>query len=63
MPMTTETKIIWGSAAIAKAIGRSEKATFHALQEGKIPGAKKIAGRWGLDFSVFVAAFAREAVA
>jgi hypothetical protein len=55
--MTTETKIIWGCKAIAKEIGRSEKATFHALQEGKIPGAKKIAGRWGLDFSVFVAAF------
>jgi hypothetical protein len=58
MPMTTETKkIIWGCAAIAGAIGRSEKATFHALQQGKIPGARKIAGRWGLDFSVFVAAF------
>jgi hypothetical protein len=63
MPMTTDIKIIWGCKDIAKAIGRSEKATFHALQEGKIPGAKKIAGRWGLDFGVFVAAFAKEAVA
>lgn len=61
--MNAETKIIWGCAAIAKAIGRSEKATFHALQDGKIPGARKIAGRWGLDFNVFIAAFAREAVA
>ncbi len=61
--MTTETKIIWECANIAKAIGRTEKATFYALQEGKIPGAKKIAGRWGLDFSVFVAAFAKEEVA
>jgi hypothetical protein len=56
--MTAETKkIIWGCKAIAKEIGRSEKATFYALQQGKIPGARKIAGRWGLDFSVFVAAF------
>jgi hypothetical protein len=63
MPMTSETKIIWGCAAIAKAIGRSEKATFHALQQNKIPGAKKVAGRWGLDFSVFVAAFAKDSAA
>ena len=55
--MTTDAKIIWGCKAIAEAIGRSEKACFHALQENKIPGAKKIAGRWGLDYSVFVAAF------
>jgi len=61
--MTTETKIIWGCAAIAKAIGRSEKSTFHALQEGKIPGAKKVAGRWGLNFPVFVAAFDAAAAA
>jgi hypothetical protein len=60
--MTAETKIIWECANIAKAIGRSEKATFAALQAGKIPGARKVAGRWGLDFSVFVAAFAKEAV-
>lgn len=59
--MTTETKIIWGCKAIAKAIDRSEKSTFHALQEGKIPGARKVAGRWGLNFGVFVAAFAGQA--
>ncbi len=50
--------VIWGCKDIARTIGRSEKATFHALQEGKIPGAKKVAGRWGLDPRVFAAAFA-----
>jgi hypothetical protein len=58
--MTTETKIIWGCKAIAEKINRTERATFAALEQGQIPGAKKIAGRWGLDFSVFIAAFAKE---
>jgi hypothetical protein len=45
--LAMKTKIIWGVKAIAEEIGRSEKACFHALQQGKIPGARKIAGRWG----------------
>jgi hypothetical protein len=60
MQMTTTIttiEIVWGARAIGKAIGRTERATFAALEQGKIPGARKIAGRWGLDFSVFVAAF------
>jgi hypothetical protein len=53
--MTDE--IIWGAANIARAIGRSEKAVFHALQQGQIPGARKVAGRWGLNPRVFFATF------
>jgi hypothetical protein len=59
--MATEIEVIWGCAAIAKAIGRTEKATFHALQQGKIAGAQKIAGRWALDPRVFAATFAKVA--
>jgi hypothetical protein len=59
--MTTEKRFVWGCKGIAEAIGRSEKATFHALQDGKIPGAKKIAGRWALDLQLFAAAFQSEA--
>jgi hypothetical protein len=58
--VTTEKEIVWGCKAIANKIGRREKSTFHALQQKKIPGAKKIAGRWGLDFQVFLAAFSTE---
>ena len=54
--MTIE-KLIWGAEAIAETIGRSEQATFRALQEGKIPGARKIAGRWALNPRVFFATF------
>jgi hypothetical protein len=59
MPMTTTIEIVWGCKAIAETIGRTERATFAALEQGKIPGAKKIAGRWGLDPRVFAATFAK----
>jgi hypothetical protein len=49
--------IVWGAAAIAPHIGRSVKGAFGALESGKIPGAKKIAGRWALNLSVFLSAF------
>ena len=45
--------IIWGAAAIAPHLGRSVKGAFGALESGKVPGAKKIAGRWALESSVY----------
>jgi hypothetical protein len=50
-------ELVWGAEAIAPHIGRSVKGAFHALESGKIPGAKKIAGRWALNLRVFFAAF------
>lgn len=52
-----ETKIIWGARAISEAIGRSQKATFAMLEQGKIPGARKIAGRWAFNPAIFFATF------
>jgi hypothetical protein len=49
--------IIWGAEAIAPHLGRSVKGAFGALESGKVPGAKKIAGRWGLNLQVYFAAF------
>jgi hypothetical protein len=37
--------LLWGCRAIAKAIGRSERATFHMLEAGALP-ARKVMGRW-----------------
>jgi hypothetical protein len=54
------TEIIWGAAAIAKTIGRTEKATFAMLESGKLPGAKKIGGRWCFNPEVFFAIFNNE---
>ncbi|NTI03453.1 DNA-binding protein [Agrobacterium rhizogenes] len=38
-------ELIWGAAEIAKAIGRSQRATFYMLDNGELP-AKKVGGRW-----------------
>jgi hypothetical protein len=54
---TAAPDIVWGAAKIAPHIGRSVKGAFHALDSGKVPGAKKIAGRWALNLSVYHAAF------
>jgi hypothetical protein len=37
--------LIWGCSAIAKAIGRSERSTFHLLERQLLP-AKRVGGRW-----------------
>lgn len=38
--------LIWGTNAIAEAIGRTRRQTEEALYKGHIPGAKKVNGRW-----------------
>jgi len=38
-------EILWGASAIAKEIGRGERATFYMLERGELD-ARKICGRW-----------------
>ena len=47
MPVENEDApdLVWGCAAIAKVIGRSERSTFHMLERRLLP-AKRIGGRW-----------------
>lgn len=40
--------LLWEVKEIAKAIGRTERATFHLLAKGRIP-AKKIGAVWVAD--------------
>ncbi|MGY3590121.1 hypothetical protein ACVIGB_010295 [Bradyrhizobium sp. USDA 4341] len=56
-------QFVWGAAAIAPIIGRSEKGAFHALESGRVPGAKKVAGRWGLHLPTFTSHFVEPAAA
>jgi hypothetical protein len=51
------TEIVWGAASIGKAIGRTEKATFAMLEQGKVAGARKVAGRWAFNPKIFFASF------
>lgn len=60
---TSSLDLVWGAANIARTIGRTPRATYHALESGQIPGAAKIAGRWCLSPSKFVAAFDANSVA
>jgi hypothetical protein len=51
-PVNSEVKLataldfIWGCAAIAAAIGRPQRPTYHLLESGAIKSAKRIGGRW-----------------
>ncbi len=38
--------LVWGAAAIAKVIGRTTRQTYHMLEDGQIPPARKIGRRW-----------------
>jgi hypothetical protein len=38
--------LIWGASDIAAVIGRNRRQTFYYLENGAIPGARKVAGRW-----------------
>lgn len=51
--MSEESQLIWGAAAIAAFLGKSERAVFHLLEKRQIPGAFKIGGSWALDVQLF----------
>jgi len=44
--MTDNLDLIWGAAAIAALIGKSERSTKHLLATNQVPGAKKVGRRW-----------------
>ncbi|MGJ5177424.1 hypothetical protein ACQR16_05970 [Bradyrhizobium oligotrophicum] len=48
---------VWGAAAIGKYLGRSKEATWFMLEQNRVPGAKKVAGRWGMHVPTFLASF------
>lgn len=49
--------VIWGAAAIAKAIGRSRRQTFHLLNKGELKGAVKRGGRWCITRNALLSNF------
>jgi hypothetical protein len=50
-------ELIWGAEAIAPFLGRTTKGAFGALESGKVPGARNVAGRWALHLPTFYATF------
>jgi hypothetical protein len=55
--LSTDLEILWGVPAIAAAIGRTARATYHMLESGHLPGAKKVGGRWCVSRRSLVALF------
>lgn len=49
--------LVWGAAAIAALIGKTTRATFHMLDQGQIPGARKIGNQWVVSRKVVQAFF------
>jgi hypothetical protein len=43
--MSLADDLLWGVKPISEEINRSERQTFHLLENGRLP-AKKIGGRW-----------------
>jgi len=43
--VTENSDLVWGAAAIGKAIGRSERQAFHLLERGLVPG-RKVGASW-----------------
>jgi hypothetical protein len=60
---TTVPEIVHGAEAIAPHLGRSTKGAYGALESGRVPGARKIAGKWALNLSVYYASFETNAAA
>jgi len=47
--------LLWGCAAIARAIGRSERQAFHLLERRLLP-ARRVGGRWVASRRALIAA-------
>ncbi|MEH6721030.1 MAG: DNA-binding protein [Aurantimonas endophytica] len=52
--------LIWGVSAIATAIGRTDRQTFHMISTGELP-ARKIGNRWVIERTRLVAHFTEDA--
>jgi hypothetical protein len=52
--------LAWGCKAIAKVIGRTERATFHMLEAGDLP-ARQVGQRWVASRKALEAFFAEVA--
>lgn len=55
-PTSDELRLIWGVAAIAMYIGRTDRQAYEALAKGQLP-ARRVNGRWVASASALRAHF------
>lgn len=53
-------RLVWGASAIGRLIGRSDRATFHMLENSELP-ARKVGGRWVAERGKLIAFFMQDA--
>jgi hypothetical protein len=53
----------WGCSDIAEVIGEPVRATYHKLEKGVIPGARKVGGTWCLNVPIFPKSFEQNGAA
>ena len=56
---TVNPELIWGASAIARAIGRTDRQTFHLLNQGILP-AKRVGNRWVAERGALMRFFTME---
>ncbi|WP_173088937.1 DNA-binding protein [Devosia sp. 1635] len=49
--------LVWGARAIARLIGKTERATFAMLEAGYLPGARKVGIQWVVSRSALAEHF------
>ncbi len=56
-PPADSMNLLWGASAIAAFIGKTERATFHLLERGYLPGARKLGNQWVISKDALRALF------
>jgi hypothetical protein len=55
--MPSADELVHGIENTATYLGRTPKGAYGALESGRVPGGKKIAGKWALHLPTFYASF------
>jgi hypothetical protein len=51
-PISNEIDLIWGAAAIGAELNLDERQTYHQLESGRVPGARKWGRKWSASRTV-----------
>jgi hypothetical protein len=57
LQQSNASEIIWGAAAIGRAMGKTTRQAFHLLETGQLKGARKVGARWVITQRALMANF------
>lgn len=53
--------IVWGAEAISQVLGLNKRQTYHRLEAGQVPGARKFGANWAVSREALRRLFLTEA--